>query len=81
LVDEHPATKIPIEWVIDIADESNGWFYGTAYAYDDEENLLHVMVPTPSSSSPNSPLLYSSPYSLFMSGCREVSPHTLEYTP
>lgn len=20
---------VPIEWVIDIADESNGWFYGT----------------------------------------------------
>lgn len=37
--------RIPIEWVIDIADESNGWFYGTAYHYDDNTQLLHVMVP------------------------------------
>jgi hypothetical protein len=36
---------IPIEWVIDIADESNGWFYATAYHYNDETNMLHVMVP------------------------------------
>jgi hypothetical protein len=36
---------IPIEWVIDIADESNGWFYGTAYGYNDFTNMLHVMVP------------------------------------
>eukprot|EP01038_Epipyxis_sp_PR26KG_P005917 gene5917-8161_t len=38
-------TAIPIEWVIDIADESNGWFYGTAYHFDDTTNMLHVMVP------------------------------------
>jgi hypothetical protein len=38
-------TKIPIEWVIDIADESNGWFYGTAYDFDDTTQMLHVMVP------------------------------------
>jgi hypothetical protein len=38
-------TSIPIEWVIDIADESNGWFYGTAYHYDDTTQMLHVMVP------------------------------------
>ena len=37
--------QIPIEWVIDIADESSGWFYGTAYHYNDETNELHVMVP------------------------------------
>lgn len=37
--------RIPIEWVIDIADESNGWFYGTAYHYDDNTQMLHVMVP------------------------------------
>ena len=41
----HPKTKIPIEWVIDIADESNGWFYGTAYDFDDTTQMLHVMVP------------------------------------
>jgi len=40
-----PREKIPIEWVIDIADESNGWFYGTAYDYDDTTGMLHVMVP------------------------------------
>jgi len=40
-----PREKIPIEWVIDIADESNGWFYGTAYHYDDTTGMLHVMVP------------------------------------
>lgn len=38
-------TEIPIEWVIDIADESNGWFYGTAYHYNDQTQMLHVMVP------------------------------------
>jgi hypothetical protein len=37
--------SIPIEWVIDIADESNGWFYGTAYDYNDKDQTLHVMVP------------------------------------
>lgn len=36
---------LPIEWVIDIADEANGWFYGTAYHYDDSLGTLHVMVP------------------------------------
>jgi len=29
----------------DIADESNGWFYGTAYHFDDTTNMVHVMVP------------------------------------
>jgi hypothetical protein len=38
-------TSVPTEWVIDIADESNGWFYGTAYHYDDTTQMLHVMVP------------------------------------
>lgn len=38
-------SSIPLEWVIDIADEQNGWFYGTAYHYDDRQMLLHVMVP------------------------------------
>jgi hypothetical protein len=38
-------SRIPIEWVIDIADESNGWFYGTAYHYNDETNMIHIMVP------------------------------------
>eukprot|EP01036_Dinobryon_divergens_P033598 gene33598-43420_t len=37
--------RVPIEWVIDIADESNGWFYGTAYHFDDTTQMLHVMVP------------------------------------
>lgn len=36
---------VAIEWVIDIADESNGWFYGTAYHFDDSTQMLHVMVP------------------------------------
>ena len=36
---------ITIEWVIDIADEINGWFYGTAYHYNDLTQMLHVMVP------------------------------------
>lgn len=38
-------SEIPIEWVIDIADESNGWFYATAYHFDDINQTLHVMVP------------------------------------
>jgi hypothetical protein len=38
-------TRIPVEWIIDIADEANGWFYGTAYHYDDVAMTLHVMVP------------------------------------
>ena len=37
--------SIAIEWVIDIADETNGWFYGTAYHYNDTNQMLHVMVP------------------------------------
>jgi hypothetical protein len=36
---------IPLEWVIDIADENNGWFYGTAYNYNNATNILHVMIP------------------------------------
>lgn len=36
---------VPIEWVIDIADESNGWFYATAYSFDDLNQTLYVMVP------------------------------------
>lgn len=38
-------TRIPIEWVIDIADETSGWFYGTAYYYNDVDRTIHVMVP------------------------------------
>jgi len=34
-----------VEWVIDIADESSGWFYGTAYHFDDTTRMIHVMVP------------------------------------
>jgi hypothetical protein len=49
IFEEHIETvdreKIPIEWVIDIADESNGWFYGTAYHFNDLTHMLHVMVP------------------------------------
>mmetsp|Transcript_14176 Transcript_14176/g.13702 ORF Transcript_14176/g.13702 Transcript_14176/m.13702 type:complete len:385 (-) Transcript_14176:188-1342(-) len=37
--------SVPIEWVIDIADQTNGWFYGTAYHFNDTTNMLHVMVP------------------------------------
>jgi hypothetical protein len=37
--------KIPIEWVIDIADESSGWFYATAYHFDDTTRMVHVMLP------------------------------------
>lgn len=45
LLNDHDINYIPLEWVIDIADESNGWFYGTAYHYNDSTNMLHVMVP------------------------------------
>lgn len=41
----HPKDRIPIEWIIDIADETNGWFYGTAYHFNDKTHMLHVMVP------------------------------------
>lgn len=41
----NPHTKIPIDWVIDIADSNNGWFYGIACDYNDETQELHVMVP------------------------------------
>lgn len=44
-ISNHPKNSIPVEWVIDIADESNGWFYATAYHYDDTTQMLHVMVP------------------------------------
>ena len=36
--------RISVEWVIDIADEANGWFYGTAYHYNDTTQMIHVMV-------------------------------------
>ncbi len=45
LLNSSSREDIPIEWVIDIADESNGWFYATAYGYNDITNMLHVMVP------------------------------------
>jgi hypothetical protein len=45
------STYIDVEWVIDIADESNGLFYGTAYHYNDVTNMLHVMVPDNSNPS------------------------------
>jgi hypothetical protein len=45
LLNDSEPNYIPLEWVIDIADESNGWFYGTAYHYNDSTNMLHVMVP------------------------------------
>ena len=37
--------NVTIEWVIDIADDTDGWFYGTAYDYNDTNQMLHVMVP------------------------------------
>lgn len=45
LLEQHPRNKIPLEWIIDIADETSGWFYATAYDYDDSTNMLHIMVP------------------------------------
>ncbi|CAM9180255.1 unnamed protein product, partial [Discosporangium mesarthrocarpum] len=36
---------LPVEWVVDIADESNEWFVATAYSYNDEGQYVHVMVP------------------------------------
>lgn len=44
-VEKNPINQIPVEWVIDIADESSGWFYGTAYHFDDTTRMIHVMVP------------------------------------
>lgn len=38
-------TVIPIEWIVDVADESNCWFFGTAYSYNDAANTINVMVP------------------------------------
>lgn len=41
-----------MEWIIDICDEQNGWFIGTAYAYMEKvgdngkvQGFLHVVVP------------------------------------
>ncbi|CAM9995043.1 unnamed protein product, partial [Phaeothamnion confervicola] len=36
---------LPVDWVVDIADTSNDWFFGTAVSYDDIANTVHVMVP------------------------------------
>jgi hypothetical protein len=44
-VSSNERNHLPIEWVIDIQDESNGWFYGTAYHFDDTARTLHVIVP------------------------------------
>ena len=47
-----PNLQIPVEWIIDICDEENGWFIGTAYAYMEKvgdngkvQGFLHVVVP------------------------------------
>jgi hypothetical protein len=50
ILDQHmqsnkDSDELPVEWVIDIADESNGWFYGTAYGFNNKTNYIHVMVP------------------------------------
>jgi hypothetical protein len=38
--------KIPIEWIVQIADdENNRWFYATAYHYNDHTQTLHVVIP------------------------------------
>ncbi|CAM9262206.1 unnamed protein product [Choristocarpus tenellus] len=36
---------LPVEWVVDVADQSNQWFVGTAYSYNDEVQSVYVMVP------------------------------------
>jgi hypothetical protein len=36
---------IPVEWVVDVADESDTWFIATAYSFNDSTSTLHVMVP------------------------------------
>lgn len=33
LVIDNGREELPLEWVIDIADEKNGWFIGTAYEW------------------------------------------------
>jgi hypothetical protein len=38
--------SIPIEWMIDIADQTNGWFYGTAYHFNDKTNICMLWSPT-----------------------------------
>lgn len=38
-------SKVSIEWIINIADASNTWFYATAYSYDDVNNSIYIMVP------------------------------------
>jgi len=37
--------EIPIEWVVELADEDLQWFVGTAYMYHDAQQTLHVCVP------------------------------------
>ena len=36
---------VPIEWIVDVQDEANGWFYATAYFYNDASGTLHIKVP------------------------------------
>jgi hypothetical protein len=45
LLQQHSTDALPVEWVVDIADESNGWFYGTVYHYNEKNKTLHVCVP------------------------------------
>lgn len=45
LVAAHGRENLPLEWVVDIADEQAGWFIGTAYYWKDHTQELYVMVP------------------------------------
>ena len=36
---------VPLEWIVDVADEGGAFHIGTAYAYDDRRGCLRVAIP------------------------------------
>lgn len=42
---EHQASRLNIEWVVDVADNNLNWFIATAYIYDDESRTIRVAIP------------------------------------
>lgn len=45
LLEEFPASAVPVEWVVDVADNNLNWFIATAYALDNEARTLRVASP------------------------------------
>lgn len=45
LATKNGSCSLPIEWVVDVADNNLNWFIATAYSYDDNAKTLRVAIP------------------------------------